>query len=284
MKKGAQCLGKALLYLLLFLAIHTLVYMAFSVAITFYVLMEAQNPQLMLESEEFLVLYSDLLTKNTTLLALTANALVLLVLWIGFAVRRKPLCQSIGMHRLDVKTVAACALFALGLSGFVGMAVELLPFPADLRNSFIREHDYMRAGNPIVDFCAVVILAPFAEEIIFRGLIYTRLKEGLPTVAALLISSAVFGWVHGEAIWAVAGFLGALALVWVFENTGSLAACIIVHMVNNLAAQLTADWYLSTWQLILLAVVYGVSFICGGLWLMKLGKKPEAPRPLSSEA
>ena len=283
MKKGAQCLGKALLYLLLFLVIHTLVYMAFSVAITFYVLTEAENPQLMLESEQFLELYTALLKKNTTLLTLTANALVLLVFWFMFAIRKKPMCQSIELKRLDLKTAAACALFALGLSGFISMAVELMPFPADLRNSFIREHDSMRAGNPIIDFCAVVILSPIAEEILFRGLLYTRLKQGMPKLAALLISSAIFGFVHGEAIWAVAGFMGGLALAWVFESTGSLAACIIVHMVNNLAAQLTADLYLTAWQLILLAVIYGVSFICGGLWLMKLEKKPEASGALPSE-
>ncbi|MCP4574480.1 MAG: CPBP family intramembrane metalloprotease [bacterium] len=97
-------------------------------------------------------------------------------------------------------------------------------------------------GALVVTVLAVVVVAPLAEEIIFRALLQrlcARLWGGLP---AAVITAIVFGLVHGEP-WYVFGLVGVglvLALVW--EATGSLLACWLAHAVHNgivLTLQLT---------------------------------------------
>jgi membrane protease YdiL (CAAX protease family) len=80
------------------------------------------------------------------------------------------------------------------------------------------------------------LLGPLVEELVFRGLFYGWLRGFLPFALVAILTSALFGLVHGE--WAhaiVAGILG-LALAFIRERSGSLWPAITAHVVNNLVA------------------------------------------------
>ncbi|MGI6070673.1 MAG: HAD-IA family hydrolase [Blautia sp.] len=78
------------------------------------------------------------------------------------------------------------------------------------------------------------ILAPIAEELIFRGLVYRRLKDYLSPTAALIISSVAFGIYHGNMIqFLYATFVGML-FVLLMERSGSLWGSILAHMGANI--------------------------------------------------
>ena len=64
---------------------------------------------------------------------------------------------------------------------------------------------------------SVVIMAPLVEELTFRGFMYTRLKQGMPKWIAIIVTSLIFGCVHGTIIWAMYTFVFSLALIFVFE-------------------------------------------------------------------
>src|SRR5262249_47447253 len=96
---------------------------------------------------------------------------------------------------------------------------------------------------PVSDFILVlayfetIILAPIAEEVLFRGFMYRGLVSRLGNVATLLITSAAFGLIHKvygysweHVVWAsyIGLFLGALR--W---YTGGIAASILAHAVSN---------------------------------------------------
>ena len=83
-----------------------------------------------------------------------------------------------------------------------------------------------------------VLIAPFAEEVFFRGLLFPALSRRAGALAALLLTSLLFGIVHAEQLggaWlqvACIAFVGAvLTLVrWRFH---SLASSTLVHMGYN---------------------------------------------------
>ncbi|HEY1736163.1 MAG TPA: type II CAAX endopeptidase family protein [Methylovirgula sp.] len=87
-------------------------------------------------------------------------------------------------------------------------------------------------------FVLAVILAPIAEELLFRGWIYTALRVRFGLWMALLTSSALFAFAHyeGTHLYALAVFPIGLALGVIRERTGSLKASIGYHAFNNLAA------------------------------------------------
>lgn len=59
----------------------------------------------------------------------------------------------------------------------------------------------------------------------------------MPAAAAAILSSLLFGAVHGTVIWFCYTFVFALLLVWFYEKFQSLAANILFHMSFNLTGQ-----------------------------------------------
>jgi membrane protease YdiL (CAAX protease family) len=83
---------------------------------------------------------------------------------------------------------------------------------------------------------AVIVVAPIAEELLFRGFLFRVLRMRMAFWAAALIDGVLFGLVHGSlVILPVLAFLG-VALCWVYERTGSLFPCIAIHALNNTIA------------------------------------------------
>jgi len=78
-----------------------------------------------------------------------------------------------------------------------------------------------------------IVAAPFAEELLFRGVLFGALRSRLPAVWAALLSALLFGLVHGDAVFfpyiALLGFVNAM----LYERTGNLIAPMIVHATNN---------------------------------------------------
>ena len=77
------------------------------------------------------------------------------------------------------------------------------------------------------------ILAPAAEEFVFRWMLYLRLRDRLSVWPAVLISAAVFGVYHGDVLQGLyAGIIG-ISLALVMEYSGSLIASILIHAGAN---------------------------------------------------
>lgn len=88
----------------------------------------------------------------------------------------------------------------------------------------------------------VVVAAPVIEEVLFRGVMLRGLMRRLGFWPAAVISSALFGLLHSEALDAdslllvVATAVLGLGLCLLVRRTGSIAVGIGVHAVRNAAA------------------------------------------------
>jgi membrane protease YdiL (CAAX protease family) len=80
-----------------------------------------------------------------------------------------------------------------------------------------------------------VVLAPVAEEFVFRGVLYPFIKQfGHPRLAWIGVSLA-FALVHDDAAAFVPLFVMAIALTWLYERTDNLLAPITAHALFNAA-------------------------------------------------
>lgn len=80
------------------------------------------------------------------------------------------------------------------------------------------------------------ILVPIAEELIFRGLIYRRMRNFFSAGWAVLFSAALFAVYHGNPIQMIFAFPMAAVLAAVMEKSGTLFYPILFHMGANLTA------------------------------------------------
>ncbi len=99
------------------------------------------------------------------------------------------------------------------------------------------------------------VVAPMCEEFLFRGFMFTALRNWRGTLPAALITAAFFGAVHfGSAPaldllpLAVLGF----GLCLLYRYTGSLYPCIAAHSLNNSIAFSSLEHW--GWQLPVLTV------------------------------
>ncbi len=85
----------------------------------------------------------------------------------------------------------------------------------------------------VSSFLLMCILSPAAEEMIYRGIVYERCLEFLPSAGALLLNSLLFAAAHGTA----AGMAAALAAGILFsaarKKTGSVTAPVLLHVMSN---------------------------------------------------
>ncbi|HWD94173.1 MAG TPA: CPBP family intramembrane glutamic endopeptidase [Verrucomicrobiae bacterium] len=82
---------------------------------------------------------------------------------------------------------------------------------------------------------ATIAIAPVAEEVIFRGILYPAVKRaGYPRMA-LWGTSLLFGLIHFNLGTFLPLTFLALVLACLYEYTGNLLACITVHCVFNAA-------------------------------------------------
>jgi len=85
----------------------------------------------------------------------------------------------------------------------------------------------------LIFFFLAVVLAPIAEELVFRGGIYRFLKSRCPRIAALLISALLFALLHGNLVsFGPLLFLG-VALAVAYETTGDIRTPIFLHALFN---------------------------------------------------
>ena len=177
----------------------------------------------------------------STVIILISNSISLICIWLFFKLRKKPLTTEIQLYKCSIKKVLIVSLFGCSYCFISSLVLGMLPFPESMMESFQMSHDTLSLGNPFVNFISVAILGPVVEEVFFKGLIYTRLKEGMPTIVAAILSAIMFGVMHGEIIWILHAFIVGLVFVWIFEKTKSLWPCIVIHIVNNSISQLTEN-------------------------------------------
>lgn len=88
-------------------------------------------------------------------------------------------------------------------------------------------------------YVAVGIMAPLVEEVVFRGAILRKLLELTGhhwRWAAIVISAAVFGIVHGNFAQFIHAMLLGIVLGWMYTRTRSIVPGILMHWVNNTVA------------------------------------------------
>lgn len=125
-------------------------------------------------------------------------------------------------------------IIPLSVALIVGMGLwtNYLNELADLPNNMKETFDLMMK-NPL-GIISIVIMAPLMEELLFRGAIQGHLlKIWKNPVWPIVVSSLLFGIVHGNPAQIPFAFVLGLALGWMYYLTGSIIPSILMHFINN---------------------------------------------------
>jgi membrane protease YdiL (CAAX protease family) len=92
----------------------------------------------------------------------------------------------------------------------------------------------------VANFVVVALVAPFVEELTYRGLGFAAVRDAFGVGAAILVTAVAFGLAHGLVVaLPVLTIFGAI-LAWLRFKTDSLYPSIMLHAVFNGAALIAA--------------------------------------------
>ena len=144
---------------------------------------------------------------------------------------------DLGLQRTSIVKLALFAFGGFLLAGTIEFLERQLGIkPGDLIPDLIAPQGFVWV-HFIATLLVAGIIAPIAEELIFRGVIYSWLRSHLNMPLAILCSSAMFGLVHAGypyPLMVLVGVMGAV-FAWSFERTGSLWVPIVLHSAQNSA-------------------------------------------------
>jgi len=146
--------------------------------------------------------------------------------------------QFIGVKPIQRSVLLKVLAAGLVFGGIEHLALEYIDIaePQFLLDIKAQTHN---ALDLIMVIIAIAIVAPIIEELIFRGIAYTRfVKSRAGVTGAIIITSLLFGVVHFQYEFTIMAIIAiwALFLGYVRYKTDNVVYCIALHMLNNTLA------------------------------------------------
>lgn len=158
---------------------------------------------------------------------------------------------------------------------FLGPSVSfLLNILMSLLNLFQLFPGYNEDVSPVIYsnsfavsvFCGAIV-APVIEELIFRGLLYSRIRNRWGVVWGIVASSLLFGIFHGNVVQFIyASILGMVFALFV-EYFQSLGASILLHITAN-AWSFLCTYYtgiLKNGTIVMLMLLFQIIIVAGSM-------------------
>ena len=169
-----------------------------------------------------------------------------LIIWVPVKFFKKP---KLSRTDLGLKGLPTWTDIGLSIAGFIAylLLASLFVFIFSHFSFFnideAQELGYTLANgfDRVVAFFALCLIAPVAEELIFRGWLYAKLRAKIPgkylsVILSSLLVSIVFGILHGQWNVGVNVFAMSLVLCALREITGTIYSGILLHIFKNTVA------------------------------------------------
>ena len=129
----------------------------------------------------------------------------------------------------------------------------------DLFTGYSEVSEQAFSGQPVGLMILVVgIIGPICEELMFRGIVFHRLKDWVKPQAAITISALLFGIYHGNVVQFFYATCMGVMLAVIYDKTGTLWISIVAHIAANLWSLFGSSFWSSLWQQIPAGMLCGV--------------------------
>ncbi|MBE6152235.1 MAG: CPBP family intramembrane metalloprotease [Firmicutes bacterium] len=167
--------------------------------------------------------------------------------------------KNCNINKIGVNFKQVTLLILLGLS--FAISYNLILLNLNITNLFDGSNDKL-----VMTLLTSGIIGPIMEELIFRNIVYEKLKGMYKPLTAIILTGLIFGLFHGNLIQFIYAFLFNFILIFVYEKSRSIYTPIIVHVSANSGIQLFLSLinynniYVKLFGLIISAMVLYLSF------------------------
>jgi membrane protease YdiL (CAAX protease family) len=140
---------------------------------------------------------------------------------------RLPSWLDIGLAPVGFVVYLVCSVVLVLLVGAIVPGIDMDQSQETGFGAISHGYEYILA------FITLIVIAPIAEEILFRGYLYGKLRSAMPIWLAIVVVSGLFGLVHGQWNVAIDVFALSVVLCTLREITGNIWAGVLLHMLKN---------------------------------------------------
>jgi membrane protease YdiL (CAAX protease family) len=122
-------------------------------------------------------------------------------------------------------------LFQVGVISivvFLSIVSIFLPIPILYQKSISSFSD-----TDLLSIATTVAIAPFLEELLWRGIVLRSFLKRMSLWSAILLSSLFFGLAHGNPVLIVFAFVMGCLIGWLYSWTHSIFPGIVIHIAVN---------------------------------------------------
>lgn len=254
--KFLSACAHAVFYVMLFVGCQSVVVSGYLTSIM------AGNPTAYTTPEAMLAL-TDQVNEKTVLILLISNLLTILLACLFMHVRRRDPMQEMELWPVNPFRFGTFAVFGMAMNVFVSVTLSLIPLPESVLEQFNTQTAPLYGEmHPLLEILSVAVVAGITEELVFRGLVISRLRRGMGMAAAVVISSVIFGAAHGALIAVVYAALLGLLLGALYARYESVIPGIIFHVFFNM----TSYWLPAEGPVLTVLYAASVVLIVLGVW------------------
>jgi len=182
-------------------------------------------------------------------------AVFIVVIVVGLKDQKKTLASVCFLKKVDGNVWIAAILCSIGFTLFSFYFNALFySFKYGWDMDFVEPY-----GGFFYNLIDTAIIPAVAEEILFKGLVFTILKKYYPTIVAIIIASLLFAGCHLELIRIISLFVFSCYTFWLYLRSGSLILPMFLHFTNNLFTfVLISDPFASLGTFYAALVLFGV--------------------------
>ena len=201
-----------------------------------------------MDSNSFTDYISAFMAGKSSVVLLVSFAVIILIALLGFAFCRKNIVSYTGMKYARPMSIIGAIV--------AGVALNLISYGIMPQTSQNEE-----VFGVVLVLC--VVLAPFVEELVFRGILLKMFSKSCGIILSAIITSALFAISHNDPLQMLYTFILGLVLAIVRVSSTSLWSSVALHLAFNITgafAMLTNPIF-SSKGFVLLAVASVLSVI-----------------------
>lgn len=179
------------------------------------------------------------MNNNMLLISAISNVVTVIVFAVIFKLRKASIKEEWKLNKISIKNAVLPLVTAFTFSSAFSLLTYNMSF--NNMNMISASVDYYASvwkplGIIMMAF-SVLVMAPISEEVLCRGIIFTRIEKSFSPVTALVLSSVFFGLMHvsaGGVVLSVGAIFMASVFGLIFLKTKSLPLSILAHTAANL--------------------------------------------------
>lgn len=175
--------------------------------------------------------YSNDMLYRYSMIIMSAAGIITIIALRSYFKKDAPVQSDLALK--NIRTLLLIILLGIALSHGLNLLISLFN-TGTLAESYAEAETALYSDSIWMVIIRTVIIAPIMEELLFRGLMFRRIKEYTGFIAGALISSAVFAVYHLNLIQGIYAFIMGFVFCLIYNRFDHILVPIIMHAAANI--------------------------------------------------